>query len=505
MRLEEIVKFIFLIVTLTTSSRASLIALRDNPLGIDWYPAPSPEDGPPLSRNALRNKAYLPAEIGGIIGAYVLTLIIVGFALLALGRRYRSRSRQGKVDIELQVPVNGAFATPVTPGATARNFSWPSPEKAHLNPFVFPTTARSPISPVGSDPNVDYRIVQADRENLQRGLEDIYAHVMEQEEAKAAGIVLTRSPLPLRQHSQSSIPAAAPQRSTGSKQKSKLSLLDVKAEPSHSRTSSVISSIISPRKKGIRGMRISSPIPTPLQSTFPVGYASDEEPLEPRHYTPPPPPPVPTGQNIPAHEHSRSNSTDPSPVSPARSIAEHLQPYNVPQHRYAENVSQHRYTTSRSSQQSQARSVRSGTPLSSNPSGSPKPNPTLTIPLDAAATATPPLKTSNLGPGNATPSNASVRTLPFRAFDPPAGTSSPASQMTKTTVLERTTPLSPGLKTPWTAGAVPYSPYQPFTPLMPITPRLVTKEDRKAMKKMQKKVPVMEMIKSDDELWDSGY
>jgi hypothetical protein len=41
--------------------------------------------------------------------------------------------------------------------------------------------------------------------------------------------------------------------------------------------------------------------------------------------------------------------------------------------------------------------------------------------------------------------------------------------------------------------------------MMPITPRLVTKEDRKAAKKKQGKVPVTELIKSEDELWDSGY
>jgi len=77
--------------------------------------------------------------------------------------------------------------------------------------------------------------------------------------------------------------------------------------------------------------------------------------------------------------------------------------------------------------------------------------------------------------------------------------------MTKTTVLERNTPLSPGLRTPWTAGAAPYSPYQPFTPVMPVTPRLVTKDDRKRAKKAEGRGPVRELVKTEDELWDSGY
>jgi hypothetical protein len=41
--------------------------------------------------------------------------------------------------------------------------------------------------------------------------------------------------------------------------------------------------------------------------------------------------------------------------------------------------------------------------------------------------------------------------------------------------------------------------------MIPITPRLVTKEDRKKMKKMQGRAPALEMVASDDELWDSGY
>ena len=41
--------------------------------------------------------------------------------------------------------------------------------------------------------------------------------------------------------------------------------------------------------------------------------------------------------------------------------------------------------------------------------------------------------------------------------------------------------------------------------MVPVTPRLVTKEERKVMKKKMAKTPVLEMIKGEDELWDSGY
>lgn len=50
--------------------------------------------------------------------------------------------------------------------------------------------------------------------------------------------------------------------------------------------------------------------------------------------------------------------------------------------------------------------------------------------------------------------------------------------------------------------AVPYSPYQPFSPVVPITPGfLVTKADRKKMRRMEPKTPTLQMVKSDDDLW----
>jgi hypothetical protein len=45
--------------------------------------------------------------------------------------------------------------------------------------------------------------------------------------------------------------------------------------------------------------------------------------------------------------------------------------------------------------------------------------------------------------------------------------------------------------------------------VIPITPRLVTREERKLKEKMEKKrngpQTPKELVKSEDELWDSGY
>jgi hypothetical protein len=466
----------------------NIIKPRDNPLGIWFDPAPSPEDGPPLSAGALRDKAYLPAEIGGIVGAYAFITTSLLLALLLVGRRLRRErelaAEEKLADVEMiagPYPSHPYYPSPLSPtsGLSGNiNFSWPSPEKNDPNPYVFPSTTRSPTSPA-SDHRVDTRVVQADREHLQRDLEDIYALVMEQEEAKAAGMNITDLPAP------NPLPSASPQRtnppSTFSKRLGKpnpISTSGPEKEKSHSRTSSIISSLRSPRRKasaGIRSLRISSPIPTPLSSTFPTTYASDEEPLSPRNYAPPPPPPIPRDQ-VPYQHHSRNNSStntatataEPSPISPARSIAENL-------------------------------AFTSSAPANNRMIGTSR-LPNLTIPTAPTSAPHPQLVPSA---GNST------RTLPFRAFDPPAGLASPSfsqhSSATKTTVLERTTPLSPGLKTPWSAGAMPYSPYQPFTPLMPVTPRLVTREDRKRMKRLEPKSPTVEMVQSSGDLWDAGY
>ncbi|KFY72852.1 hypothetical protein V499_07026 [Pseudogymnoascus sp. VKM F-103] len=445
----------------------NVINARSNPLNLDWDPAPSPEDGPPLSAGALRDKSYLPAEIGGIVGAYVFVVITILLALFFVGRRLRkARELAAQNDVEMLVGhvINPAayYPSPISPTSAATAFrtaAWPTAEKTQ-NPYVFPSQNCSPVSP-GTNPGVDSRIIQADREILNRGLEDLYAYVMEQEEAKAAGLNIADMPAP------TPLPSASPQRQStaSSKRLEKIKPANLgSTEKTHSRTSSLISSLKSPKRKGIRGLKISSPMATPLSTTFPATYASDEEPLSSRHYQPPPPPPVPEGQ-MPYQYHSRNNSSvqtaDPSPISPTRSIAENLASVSM-------------------GPPPNNRSVATNRPLN------------LTIP----------------GPVSVNPSSAtsSTRQLPFRAFDPPPGLSSPSfSHSTKTTVLERTTPLSPGLKTPWSAGATPYSPYQPFTPLVPITPRLITREDRKAMRRMEPKSPVMEMVKDTDDLWDSGY
>ncbi|KAA8577288.1 hypothetical protein EYC84_007260 [Monilinia fructicola] len=335
---------------------------RSNPLGIDWSPAPPPESGPPLSAGASRNKALLPAQIGGIVGAYLFSLCVVGTLIIILGRRLRRQVELEARALEVEL-VDSAFAgvytgssgpTPISP-ANLRNFSWPSPDKKYFAPainpdpsaFVFPPIHESYTNPYvypaqrqhsvhqstyshQSNPSVDNKVVEADREMMSRNLEDLYAHVMEQEEAKAAGVDVRSMPPPKVPGGVSATATQQVQPSSkklGKHKPSEINTSDNKSNKTSSRASSIISALtsprsaprspVSPRRKGIRGLRISSPIATPHSTTF-SHAASDEEPLTPRGYVHRAPPPIPRNQ-------APYGSTYENGESPTRSIAETLE------------------------------------------------------------------------------------------------------------------------------------------------------------------------------------
>jgi hypothetical protein len=497
------------ITSASASSSEVDVKRGNNPLGIDWDPAPPPADGPPLSAGASRDKALLPAQISGIIGAYLFALVIVAVGIFIARRRVRQRIDLAfkSRDIELLeqdlVSHNNVFGfdpSPVSPLAVRTNFSWPVQEKGP-NPYVYPpvsphstTSPYSPTTPPSlGDPNVDSRIVQRDQRIMERGLEDIYAHVMEQEEAKANGVSVENLP-PLPQLRSSPPLNSEPRMSSPpkkiEKQRPANIMVSDEGKPSKtSRASSIISSIISPRKSSFKKeMQISSPLQSPREPYGQRSTADEREPLSPRYYAPPPPPPVPKDQ-APFHPAPRQNSQS-SAVSQTRTIAEQLEPYGPG----AQSV----FVNKTSSPESFA-SQKTGPSLPASPR---------------------PLQTSfPASVHSATPSSAtsSMRQLPLRQFEPALTSPSYSSfqQSTKTTTFERKAPdpsrgpLTGGPRTggaPWSPGAVPYSPYQPFSPMVPITPRLVTKEDRKVMKKQEKKLGNLgSPTLVEDDLWDSGY
>ena len=311
---------------------------------------------------------------------------------------------------------------------------------------------------------------------------------MEHDDAKQRGVTLD-TPVMAGQ-------SGKPQpRKEKSKPKS-LNLNSANDDKGQSRTSSFLSALRSPKKKQVRGVSISSPIMTPQSTIFPRLEDREMDPITPRQYAPAHPPPVPADQvSFRAQERRSSNRHAPltppdmSPES-GQSIDERIG-LQLPGTSQAQSFSQ----APTEADPESATSEHSQAPLVGLPS-SPKPGVTF------GALPASPKPGARFSRPNAPSAVRTGGALPLRAYEPSMGSPSATPQTTKQTVFERKGPLSPGGgRTPYTAGAVPYSPYQPFTPCVPITPSLVTKEDRKRMKKLVPKTPTVEMVKSSEDMW----
>jgi hypothetical protein len=474
----------------------------DNPLNIDWGPAPSPEDGPAFSANALRNTAFLPAQIGGIVGAYAISLVLVAITLLALTKKRRQHLAAGNDEIDYQATteLKQNFYVETAFGETANNFSipnfsYPSPTKTEFSaapPFIHHSPTSS-IGVPGVDPFVDQRIVAADRIMAQQQLEEMYKYVMEHEEAKQQGIVLEAPAVPSsRSDGRASISDKSVRSTLSKKERVKPASLNVAAaneEKSQSRTSSLLSALKSPKKKSVKGVNISSPIMTPKSSTFPRYGSQEMNPMPPRHYMPAPPPPVPSPRMPPLSTQFRNPGTG-APLTPD------ISPESV------QSIDERLNNLGASTHMSQA-------PTEADPISAVSNNsqvPLVGLPASPRTTTRFSTLPSSPKPGatfqrqNAPSAVRTGGTLPLRAYEPPMVSPSLVTHTTKQTVFERKGPLSPmSARTPGTA--VPYSPYQPFTPCMPMTPSLVTKEDRKRMRKMVPKTPTLEMVRNTDDIW----
>lgn len=560
---------------------------QSNPLGIDWNPAPSAEDGPPGAKDALRNPAYLPAQIGGIVGSYAFSLVLVALILLALSKKRRERLRAAE-DFDLWEepsfevdfpeaafrsrdelfdggsynpnPFQVSHELPSSPGHV-RNFSLPSPtsprfeiprletskEAASPSSYILPSPTSTTRGPLGQDPIVDQGIVQRDRAMAQAQLEQMYKYVMEQEEAKEAGVDFKGPVLPSpaeKQQQQQQQDSSSGQKK-GRNKPANLNLS--KSEKTQSRTSSILSALKSPlgKKKQVQGISISSPIMTPMSGTFPQYVGEEMNAIPPRQYAPAKPPPVPTNQ---ASFRDRRNTGQIAPLTPpdlspesTQSIderigaiaiikgkdrgmdrGEDISEEDTNQEEEDDNEEQqggrHRensYAHSRHislatteadpvsavSETSQSPLIRNPGPRASGLPTSPKPGVNRFPSLPAS-----PRPGATFSRPNAPTAVRTGGMLPLRAYE--SGLMSPNTydRTVKQTVFERAPgPRSPGgmhtARTPLTGNPVPYSPYQPFSPVVPITPSLVTKADRKRMKRLEPKTPTLQMVKSDDELW----
>ncbi|KOS17379.1 hypothetical protein ESCO_006526 [Escovopsis weberi] len=461
-----------------------------------------------ISARAIRDPSFLPAQIGGIVGAYGISLVLVAISLLALAKRRREH-------LESDEEVLFAFPQPWKKALLqAEQDSNGSDRDAPKLPHILtPTTVHipgqtqvvphSPVAPAqpapGRDPIVDQTVVAADKAMAQQQLEDMYRHVMEHEDAKERGLVLDTTPIipGSAQQQQQQMPGGAgtTEKASGKffrKVKHKPSSLELdaaKEDRSQSKASAMFSALLSPKKKPVRGINISSPILTPMTASFPSHFESQEmSTMAPRHYAPVNPPPASSGAfNFGPGIARADTGPDASPAS-VQTIDERIGLALERRSRSTLHAPSEMDPGSAVSETSQMPLI--GLPSSPKIGGrfpalpsSPKPGATFRRPSAPSAVRT-------------------NGTLPLRAYEEANGVPSAIGHTTKQTVFERQGPLSPGGgRTPLTANPVPYTPYQPYTPCIPMTPSLVTKEDRKRMRRMVPKTPTLAMVESSEEMW----
>ncbi|KAH9828247.1 hypothetical protein Tdes44962_MAKER09414 [Teratosphaeria destructans] len=159
-------------------------------------PAPAPADGPPLSAHALRNRADLPYEIIGIVGAYFAAVFLIGTLLLTVGRSSRKRAIQlSRSHMTEMVKPAGLIYDP-SPVSPASGRSWfGSPRKGgRKGASASIRSARSGASEVGSPGmdsvvSFDQSVVEQDRIRREQEMERLYAAVMAQDDRKSAETV----------------------------------------------------------------------------------------------------------------------------------------------------------------------------------------------------------------------------------------------------------------------------------------------------------------------------
>ncbi|KAK4543001.1 hypothetical protein LTR36_005999 [Oleoguttula mirabilis] len=189
------------LVLLSTASGASAVSSLWA-VSIDEGPAPSPEDGPPFSAHATRNRALLPYQIVGIAGSYVATVLILGTLLLTVGRSLRKQAQiMASKPTEMVKPMLRAFdPSPISPLSSSGR-SWYSPRKLRSKRSANGSVrsgVSNPMSPaMNSVVSFDANVVDGDKQKRQEEMERLYAAVMAQDERKSLGATVTTTEVPV--------------------------------------------------------------------------------------------------------------------------------------------------------------------------------------------------------------------------------------------------------------------------------------------------------------------
>lgn len=505
----------------------------------------------PVAEHALRDKAYLPAQICGIIGAYIFSVLVVGIALLTYGRKMRRAVTDQRVDVVKANGTNGFEMTPVSPSSRWRSPLSPSKLKHAFKKSQTSIAERqqqsvptSPISPsCQSMSSFDQNFLKNQQEERQKEMERLYAAVMEHDEerkkkvANSSAEEIQESPeeeedeerhypvqpkgrppmintaaslrVPSSQNPASPISPASPRSPVRAIYPPESPMAAARrqnyASPPPSSPRGILSkkdrtasigSTGSKSRRSIRNLRISGPI-----TKYP-GQRDDEEartPLSPRFYNPGPPPSPP------------SATTAPTPTTP--NTAESFGPFHYEDLGRPHPLPRAHPQRSESGRTLDAHSMHSShTPRPSNGSN------TIDIAMragDAPSGPPPAIRTQDLPPpprglhASARSATSSTSELPLRSMAP----DSAQSPSTKTTVIEARnrgrdllSPTNRGMRTPATGVPMtPYSPYMPYTPITPVTPHLVTRKERKQRQRDERKMGLRSPLQEGDEVGDVDW
>lgn len=401
------------------------------------------------------NRDQLPGQICGLVGGYVLTVLIWGILLLTVGRRMRRKTENSPrtLELELVTKQRPSLKSPTSPGSAK---SWM--KKTFKRDKPTDSAIGSPQSPTVQSPSsFDHKVLEADKERAQAEMERLYAAVMDHDRKKSYSQVSTEE-AELTERRPSAINTSRDRASSnpGSPVKaiyppgyqhngpptaplprerpsSPRSILSKKSH--HSNTSSS-----SKTRFNLKNLRISGPI-----QKYPGENPHDEArtPLSPRFYNPGAPPSPPTQQHSP---------TTPRDGDEDYERLDEVQPLPRP------------------------------------------------APQRAGSSTHSPTSASHPQPTKSATSSAS--SLPLRGFQEPL-----KSPDLRTTVLDRRVDklsmTTPKTGVPYT----PYSPYMPFTPVTPVTPHLVTKKERKMMNKMggRKRQGGDDIVQSPKEIFGDAW
>lgn len=499
-------------------------------------PAPPPGKGPPISASALRDPSFLPAQIAAIVGAYVFSVLVIGSAILLVGRRLRRAAQESPRSLamemmkpkltHLNVDMPNLFDTsPISPAKSNQLYgqtpesnidmknNWPSPNpnKSVRNSSGWGSIRKGhkkqAPSVQSSVVTFDESVIEDDKERNQKEMERLYAAVLDHDEKKSMSNLNSsigeeqQSPPELqylRSPKQTSFPPSSfpePRSDTKSPARTNTRSSRTSNKPTplslHSRNSSRSSIGSFSRKRGIRNLPISPPMGSPdLIPDYNDAYG-ESEPLTPRIYDDPgPPPPTPPQQKAMKSRENVSKATRLSPQV-ARFSDSSLRSPRSPAFPGVQSIPEARpvLETMDGSNSISQRDLNKG-------KRTPAP---LTLRTQALA--------GSHSQRNAEEHHHPLRSapLPFRQPHPTNYNADRPLSTIKATVLERKVP-NHGLRTPATGvPQTPYSPYMPYTPLTPMTPsRLVTREERKRREKEEgRRVATIEdAVQEEPDMWD---